>query len=86
VLGGDVDVAMSSLIEVKGIVEQLSVLRTLDEQSTALSVSTNFAYWRLGVAYQAFPEVKFYTSGNDGLLIDPCSEGLLIWVQDCSLA
>ena len=60
-MGEEVDVAMSSASEVKGITNQLRVLQTLDERSTTLSVSTNFAYWRLGVAYQAFADVSLYT-------------------------
>jgi hypothetical protein len=36
-------------------------LQTLDERSRMLSVSTNFAYWRLGVANQAFSDVSLYT-------------------------
>jgi hypothetical protein len=34
---------MISMSEVKGVMEQLKVLRTLDERSIALSVTTNFA-------------------------------------------
>ena len=60
-MGEEVDVAMSSASEIKGIMEQLRVLQTLDERSMTLSVSTNFAYWRLGVAYQAFADVSLYT-------------------------
>jgi hypothetical protein len=45
----------------KGIKDQLRVLQTLDEKSITLSVSTNFAYWRLGVAHQAFADVSLYT-------------------------
>jgi hypothetical protein len=53
--GGDVVMSVS---EVKAIMEQLTVLRTLDERSTALSVAINFAYWKLGVSYQAFADVS----------------------------
>ena len=60
-MGEEVDVAMSSASEIKGIMDQISVLQTLDERYMALSVSTNFAYWRLGVAYQAFADVSLYT-------------------------
>jgi hypothetical protein len=44
--------------EVKGIMEQLEVLRTLDERSIALSAAIKFAYWKLGVSYQAFAPVN----------------------------
>jgi hypothetical protein len=57
--------AMSSASELKGIMDQLRVLQTLDERSMTLSVFTNFAYWRLGVAYQAFADVT-----RDTILID----------------
>jgi hypothetical protein len=56
--GGDVVMSVS---EVKAIMEQLTVLRTLDERSTALSVAINFAYWKLGVSYQAFADVSLPT-------------------------
>jgi hypothetical protein len=57
-MGEEVDVAMSPASEIKGITDQLRVLQTLDERYMTLSVSTNFAYWRLGVAYQAFADVS----------------------------
>ena len=59
-MGEEVDVAMSSASELKGIMDQLRILRTLDERYMTLSVATNFAYWRLGVAYQAFADVSLY--------------------------
>jgi hypothetical protein len=55
---GDAEEETMSTSEVKGIMEQLKVLRTLDERSIALSVTTNFAYWKLGVSYQAFAHVS----------------------------
>jgi hypothetical protein len=36
-----------------------------------LSVSTNFAYWRLGVAYQAFADVSLYMRHYPDLLMKP---------------
>jgi hypothetical protein len=45
--GGDVVMSVS---EVKAIMEQLTVLRTLDERSTTLCVAINFAYWKLGLS------------------------------------
>jgi hypothetical protein len=49
-----------SVSDVAGIMEQLKVLRTLDERSTALSVAINLAHWKLGVSYQAFADdVRF---------------------------
>ena len=66
-MGEEVDVAMSSASEIKGIMDQLRVLQMLDERSMTLSVSTNFAYWRLGVAYQAFADVSF---ARDTILSD----------------
>jgi hypothetical protein len=57
--GGDVVMSVS---EVKAIMEQLTVLRTLDERSTALSGAINFAYWKLGFSYQAFADVSFPTN------------------------
>jgi hypothetical protein len=56
--GGD---EVMSVSEVKAIMDQLTVLRTLDERSTALSVAINFAYWKLGVSYQAFADVSLPT-------------------------
>ncbi|GFZ44318.1 hypothetical protein JCM24511_02040 [Saitozyma sp. JCM 24511] len=56
--GEEVDVPMSSASEIKGIRDQLRVLQTLDQRAMTLSVSTNFAYWRLGVAYQSFADRK----------------------------
>jgi hypothetical protein len=55
-----------SVGEVKTI---MKVLRTLDERSTALSVATNFAYWKLGVSYQAFADVSLPTILSRTLLI-----------------
>jgi hypothetical protein len=55
-MGEELDVAMSSASEIKGNMDQLRVLQTLDERSMTLSVSTNFAYWRLGIPYQAFAD------------------------------
>jgi hypothetical protein len=60
-MGEEMELAMPSAGEIKGIMEQLKVLQTLDERSMTLSVSINFAYWRLGVAYQAFTDVSLYT-------------------------
>jgi hypothetical protein len=59
-MGEEVDVAMSTASEIKGIMDQIRVLQTLDQRYMTLSVSTNFAYWRLGVAYQAFADVSLY--------------------------
>jgi hypothetical protein len=67
----EVDVAMSSASEIKGIMDQLRVLQTLDERSVTLSVSTNFAYWRLGVAYQAFGDVSLHTRHYSFRLMKP---------------
>jgi hypothetical protein len=60
-MGGEMNVAMSSASEINGILDQLRVLETLDESYMTLTASTNFAYWRLGVAYQAFADVSLYT-------------------------
>jgi hypothetical protein len=70
-MGEEVDVAMSSASEIKGIMDQIRVLQTLDERSMTLSVSTNFAYWRLGVAYQAFADVSLYTRHYPDRLMKP---------------
>jgi hypothetical protein len=59
-MGEEVDVAMSTASEIKGIMDQIRVLQTLDQRYMTLSVSTNFAYWRFGVAYQAFADVSLY--------------------------
>jgi hypothetical protein len=59
-MGEEVDVAMSTASEIKGIMDQIRDLQTLDERYMTLSVSTNFAYWRFGVAYQAFADVSLY--------------------------
>jgi hypothetical protein len=64
-------VTMSSASEIKGIVDQLRVLQNLDERYMTLSVSTNFAYWRLGVAYQAFADVSLYTRHHPDWLMKP---------------
>jgi hypothetical protein len=64
-----VDVEKMSVGEIKGIVEQLKVLRILDERSTALSVAANCAYWKLGVSYQAFADVSLDTALYYPLLI-----------------
>jgi hypothetical protein len=66
-MGEEVDVAMSSASEIKGIMDQLMALETLDESYMTLTASTNFAYWRLGVAYQALADVSLY---RDTILID----------------
>jgi hypothetical protein len=47
---GEAEDDMVSTSEVKVIMEQLKALRALDECSIALSVTTNFAYWKLGVS------------------------------------
>jgi hypothetical protein len=64
--GGEVVMSVS---EVKTIMDQLTVLRTLDERCTVLSVATNFAYWKLGVSYQAFADVSLPTILSRTLLI-----------------
>jgi hypothetical protein len=61
-MGEEKDVAMSTASEIKGIMDQIRDLQTLDERYMTLSVATNFAYWRLGVAYQAFADVSLYTT------------------------
>jgi hypothetical protein len=76
---GDVEMSVS---EVKTIMQQLTVLRTLDERSTELSVATNFAYWKLGVSYQAFADVSLPTlfsptSLIPGVIAPMCRYGIL---------
>jgi hypothetical protein len=66
--GGAGDEEMS-VGKIEGIVEQLKVLRMLDERFTALSVAANCVYWKLGVSYQAFVEVRLDTVSYYPLLI-----------------
>jgi hypothetical protein len=48
------DVSMRSVSHAQGILESLRGLDKLDSRAMGLSVATNFAYWKLGMAYDAF--------------------------------
>jgi hypothetical protein len=52
------DVSMRSLNHAQGILESLRGLDKLDNRAIGLSVATNFAYWKLGTAYEVFCEVS----------------------------
>ena len=44
------------------IIRELHCLQSLDSKAGKLSIATNWAYWRLGQAYQAFVEVRSLSS------------------------
>jgi hypothetical protein len=52
------DVAIASAGTAEGILYRFQDLQALDDRSQALSVATNWAYWRLGVSYQSFVDVR----------------------------
>jgi hypothetical protein len=52
------DVSMRSVSQAQGILESLQGLDKLEDRTLGLSVATNFAYWRLGVNYERFCEVR----------------------------
>jgi hypothetical protein len=52
------DVSMRSVSQAQGILEPLQRLDRLEDRTLGLSVATNFAYWRLGVNYERFCEVR----------------------------
>jgi hypothetical protein len=52
------DVAIASAGTAEGILYRFQDLQALDNRSQALSVATNWAYWRLGVSYQTFVDVR----------------------------
>jgi hypothetical protein len=52
------DVSMRSFNHAQGILESLRGLDQLDSRVLGLSVATNFAYWKLGEAYETFCEVS----------------------------
>ena len=47
---------------VQSILREIRHLQALDLQSAQLSVSTNWTYWGLGKAYQAFIQVSPFLS------------------------
>ncbi len=51
------DVAIASAGTAEGILYRFQDLQALEDRSQALSVATNWAYWRLGVSYQSFVDV-----------------------------
>jgi hypothetical protein len=52
------DVSMRSVNHAQGILESLRGLDQLENRARGLSVATNFAYWKLGTAYEIFCEVS----------------------------
>src|SRR4051812_3418272 len=52
------DIAMASAGTAEGILHRFRDLQALDERVYALSIATNWAYWRLGACYQAFMDVS----------------------------
>ena len=62
------DIAIASVGSAAGILHQLRDLQALDERTHALSIATNWAYWRLGAYYQVFMDVKlFVLEGPDAM-------------------
>jgi hypothetical protein len=60
------DIAITSVGSAAGILHRLRDLQALDERIHTLSMSTNWAYWRLAACYQAFMDVSIVYRGRTG--------------------